>query len=112
MTSPKIGDTRPDELCSTGPGERCTARDVVHIPRENLRSLRRLADRQRELSAEVGPLRRQAALWRAGVRYDAGAQLLLQQLPDDLDLDDPAAVRAECSAVVAAVLGAREQVGS
>jgi hypothetical protein len=60
------------------------------------------------LRAEIDPLRREAALWRAGVRYDAGAQLILQQLPPDLDLDDPEAVRAACSTVVAAVLGARD----
>lgn len=62
--------------------------------------------------AEIGPLRRQAALWKAGVRYDAGAKLLLQQLPDDVDLNDPQAVREACSTIVAAVLGARDQLVS
>lgn len=80
--------------------------DWVHIRRSNLQALRHKAAR----AGNVGPLQRQAALWKAGVRYDAGAQLLLQQLPDDIDLDDADAVRAACSSIVAAVLGTRAQL--
>jgi hypothetical protein len=80
--------------------------DWVHIRRSNLQALRHQAARAKN----VGPLRRQAALWKAGIRYDAAAKLLLEQLPDDTDWDDPAAVRAACSAIVAQVLGARDQL--
>jgi hypothetical protein len=107
---PKIGDTPPapdGELCPKGGKHGCPAREVVHISAENLRNLRRLAARQEALGAEIG---RQAALWRAGVRYGTGANLLLQHLPDDLDLDDVEAVRAACSTIVAAVLGARDEL--
>jgi hypothetical protein len=62
------------------------------------------------LQAEIAPLRRAAGLWRAGVRNDAGAKLLLQQLPEDTDWDDPEAVPKACSAIVAQVLGARDQL--
>jgi hypothetical protein len=105
---PKIGDSRsaPDELCPPGGKQDCPVRDVVHVPVEQLRSLRRAADRAKHVNA----LRRESALWRAGIRYGDRAELLLQQLPKDTDWDDPAAVRAACSAIVAGLLGARDQL--
>jgi hypothetical protein len=106
---PKIGDTRPapdGELCPTGGKRGCSVREVVHVPVEQLRSLRRLADRAKHINA----LRRESALWRAGIRYGASAEVLLQRLPNDVDLDDPEAVRQECSAIVAGLLGARDQL--
>jgi hypothetical protein len=111
MTPPKIDDTQPDdELCPTGPGERCSARDVVHIPRENLRNLRRLAARQDALVAEIGPLRRQAALWRAGIKSGPAAELFLDRLPDDVNLSDAEAVRQACAEITAAVLDGHRQL--
>lgn len=59
---------------------------------------------------ELGPLRRQAALWRAGVRYGPAADLFLDRLPADLDLDDVDAVRLACAEITSAVLAARAEL--
>jgi hypothetical protein len=107
-TAPPVPDRLPaperlDEVRAWGNRE---AKRAKELEAENA-DLRAERD---ALRAETGPLRRQAALWRAGVRYDAGAQLILQQLPAGLDLEDAAAVRAACSTIVAAVLGARDEL--
>jgi hypothetical protein len=88
--TPQVGDTRPAPE-SVGLRE---VREALERERARREALQVKAD---ALWAEIGPLRRQAALWRAGVRYDAGAKLLLQQLPDDVDLNDAEAVRKVCS---------------
>jgi hypothetical protein len=107
-----VSDTEPCNAQRSADKAACDLqRDWLHIRRANLQALRHQAARAKD----IGRLRRSVALWQAGVRYDAAAKLLLEQLPDDTDWDDPAAVRAACSAVVAQVLGARaqlEEVGS
>jgi hypothetical protein len=83
----------------------------VHIRRTSLQALRRKAKRP----DEIGPLRRQVALWRAGVKCGAAAELFMDRLPADVDLDDGEAVRLACAQITSAVLGARdelERVGS
>jgi hypothetical protein len=76
----------------------------------------RAAEAERDtLQAEVGPVRKQAALWRAGIKPGAAGQLFVDRLPDDIDLDDADAVRLACAQITSAVLGARdelERVGS
>jgi hypothetical protein len=62
------------------------------------------------LWAEIGPLRREAALWRAGIKPGPAAELFLDRLPDDVDLNDPAVLRQACAEITAAVLGARDQL--
>jgi hypothetical protein len=65
------------------------------------------------LRAETDHLRRQAALWRAGIKPGPAAELFLDRLPDDVDLDDAEAVRLACAQITSAVLGARDElVGS
>jgi hypothetical protein len=60
--------------------------------------------------AEMEPLRRQAALWRAGIKPGPAADLFLDRLPADVNLDDVEAVRRACAAITAAVLDGRSQL--
>jgi hypothetical protein len=62
------------------------------------------------LRAEISPLRRQAALWRAGVKFGPAGELFLDRLADDVDLNDAEAVRLACAEITSAVLGARDQL--
>jgi hypothetical protein len=72
---------------------------VVHIKRDHLRAmgaaLKRERARREALRAEVDTLR---------------ADLFLDRLPDDLNLDDVEAVRQACAEITSAVLGARDQL--
>jgi hypothetical protein len=54
--------------------------------------------------------RRQAALWRAGIKPGAAAELFLAHLPDDVDLADVEAVRRACAEITAAVLDGHRQL--
>jgi hypothetical protein len=80
--------------------------DWVHIRRVNLQALRRRAER----ADGIGPLRRQAALWRAGVKFGPAAELFIDRLPEDVDLNDAEAVRLACAEITSAVLGARDEL--
>jgi|Tabmets5t2r1_1033131.scaffolds.fasta_scaffold00394_5 hypothetical protein len=83
--------------------------DWVHIRRSSLQALRRKAKR----ADDIGPLRKEAALWRAGIKPGPASELFLDRLPDDVDLDDAEAVRLACAEITSAVLGARDElVGS
>lgn len=62
------------------------------------------------LLARIDALHRQAALWRAGIKPGVAAELFLDRLPADVNLDDPQAVREACAAVTAAVLEGRSQL--
>jgi hypothetical protein len=84
---------------------------------KGLRDLRAALDRECErrraaeaAAADVPLLRRQVALWRAGIKYGPAAELFLSELGDDMDLDDTDAVRQACAALTAAVLDGRAQL--
>jgi hypothetical protein len=94
---------------------------VVHIKRDHLRAMGAALKRERArrealrtevdtLRAETAAARRQAALSRAGIKPGAAADLFLDRLPDDLNLDDVEAVRQACAEITSAVLGARDQL--
>jgi hypothetical protein len=71
----------------------------------------RAAEAERDaLQAEIGPLRRQAALWKAGIKPGSAADLFLAHLPDTVDLSDPEAVRLACAEVAAALLDGNRQL--
>jgi hypothetical protein len=89
---PQRGSDRLDEVRRWG--ERCEKR----------------AQQAESRLAEIGPLRRQAALWRAGVKPGPAADLFLDRLPDDVNFDDVEAVRQACAAITAAVLDGRSQL--
>jgi hypothetical protein len=115
--TPKIGDSRPASVDARDLRiAELEARLAKATPPSELRAwAERTKQRNTELEravAEQTDLRRQAALWRAGVRFDAGSALLLQALPDDVDLNDPDAVRQACAEIAAAVLGTRNQLVS
>jgi hypothetical protein len=110
---PKIGDTRPaadGELCPSGGKQGCSEREVVHISAENLRNLRRIAAKHQALNADLGAVRRQAALWRAGIKPGPAADLFLAHMPDDVNLNDAEAVRQACARITSAVLDGRSQL--
>jgi hypothetical protein len=71
----------------------------------------RAAETERDtLQAETDLLRRQAALWRSGIQPGPAAELFLDRLPADVDLDDAEAVRLACAQITSAVLGARDEL--
>jgi hypothetical protein len=80
--------------------------DWMHIRRANLQALRRLADQAKH----VDPLRRQVALWRAGIKPGPAAELFLAHLPDTVNLNDAEAVRQACAEITAAVLDGNRQL--
>jgi hypothetical protein len=45
------------------------------------------------------------------VKSGPAAELFLERLPDDLNLENVDAVRQACAEITAAVLGAREELG-
>jgi hypothetical protein len=103
-TTPQIGDTRP------APGDPDRLEEVrAYGDRWQRRAKAAEAERD-ALRAEIGPLRRQAALWRAGIKPGTAADLFLDRLPDDVDVTDDAAVRQACAEITAAVLGARDEL--
>jgi hypothetical protein len=107
-TAPPVADRLPaperlDELRAWGNRE---AKRVKELEAENA-DLRAERDALRD---ETEPLRRQAALWRAGIKPGAAANLFLDRLPNDVDLDDVEAVRQACAEITSAVLGARDQL--
>jgi hypothetical protein len=61
-------------------------------------------------AAEVPTLRRQVALWRAGIKPGAAAELFVSRMGDDVDLDDPDAVRRVCAEITASVLEQHHQL--
>ena len=78
--------------------------------KRNANRTRAIEAERDELQAEVVPLRRQAALWRAGVKPGPAAELFLERLPGDFNLEDVDAVRQACAEIIADLLGAREQL--
>lgn len=101
--TPQVGDTRPAHE------DRALREARQALKREGAR--RSTAEKERDaLGAEVGPLRRQAALWRAGIKPGPAADLFLDRLPDDVDPDDVEAVRQACAEITAAVLDGHRQL--
>ena len=75
------------------------------------RSRAETAEGERDaLLAKFAALHRQAALWRAGVKPGPAADLFLDRLPIDVNLDDVEAVRRACAEITAAVLDARDEL--
>jgi hypothetical protein len=94
---------------------------VVHIKRDHLRAMGDALKRERarrealrvevdSLGSEIGPLRRSVALWQAGIKPGPAADLFLDRLPDDVNLNDAESVRLACAQITSAVLGARDQL--
>jgi hypothetical protein len=101
MTNPQVGDTLPAP-------ERL---DEVRAWGQRGHRRAKAAEAERDaLRAETEPLRRQAALWRAGIKPGPAAELFVDRLPDDVDLDDPQAVRQACAEITAAVLDGNRQL--
>lgn len=116
-----ITDEPDIEAALTEPCPEPRTPGVVHIKRDHLRAMGAALKRERArrealraevdtLRAETAPALRQAALWRAGIKPGAAADLFLDCLPDDLNLDDVEAVRQACAEITSAVLGARDQL--
>jgi hypothetical protein len=101
-TTPQIGDTQPAP--SVGLRE---AREALERERARRETFQSEAD---ALRPEIGPLRRQAALWRAGIKPGAAAELFVERLPTDVALDDVVAVRRACAEITAAVLDGNRQL--
>jgi hypothetical protein len=103
-----MSDTTPEHTAGpTGPDRL----DVIRAAARRSEKRARAAETERDaLRAEVVPLRRQAALWRAGVKSGPAAELFLERLPDDLNLENLDAVRQCCASITADLLGAREQL--
>jgi hypothetical protein len=97
-----MSDTTPERL------------DEVRAWGERNLKRARAAEAERDaLRTETEPLRRQAALWRAGIKPGPASELFLDRLPDHVDLSDAEAVRLACAEITSAVLGARDElVGS
>ena len=102
-TTSQVGDTRPAPE-SVGLRE---VREALERERARRETLKFKVD---ALRAEVDPLRRQTALWRAGVKPGPAADLFLDRLPADVNLDDVEAVRQACAEITAAVLDARNEL--
>ena len=81
MTPPKIGDTAPPRTTTHAlPTQDCRRRphrDGSICADGDPAATGRSATRQVGPAAEIGPLRRQAALWRAGIKPGAAADLFL-----------------------------------
>jgi hypothetical protein len=76
----------------------------------NLKRAKAAEAERDSLRAEIDLLRRQAALWRSGVKPGPAADLFLDRLPDNVDLNDAEAVRLACAQITSAVLGARDEL--
>ena len=101
--TPQVGDTRP------APADIGLREARQALKRERVR--REAAESERDtVRAEIGPVRRQAALWRAGIKPGPAAELFLTHLPGDVDLTDVDAVRQACAEITAAVLDGRNQL--
>jgi hypothetical protein len=94
---------------------------IVHIKRDHLRAMGGALKRERarrealrvevdDLRAEIDHVRREAALWRNGIKPGPAADLFLDRLPDDVDLDNAEAVRFACAQITGSVLGARDEL--
>jgi hypothetical protein len=103
MTKPQVDDSRP-ALEEIGLRE---ARQALKRERARREATQSEID---ALRAEVGPLRRQAALWREGIKPGPAAELFLDRLPADVDPGDSRAVRQACAEITAAVLDGHRQV--
>jgi hypothetical protein len=100
-TTPQVGGSRP-------------APEDIGL-REARQALKRERARREALQGEIDALRvvrREAALWRAGIKPGPAADLFLDRLPDDVDLNDPESTRQACAEITAAVLDGHRQVAT
>jgi hypothetical protein len=87
-----------------------TPRRSADVGARNLKPAKAAEAERDALRAETDLLRRQAALWQAGIKPGPAAELFLDRLPDDVDLNDAEQVRLACARITSAVLGARDEL--